>query len=266
MFAGASPVEVDYKRQLRAEQWARFCGRHSCSEIIEKCSRSRLLEKDKLPQSSSDSSTVTEEKFSVKVRARANSAIQTTSKVSTTIVTTNSKANNESGTSIMSSNTHSFHSSHVAFHSFTGFFSLFILFVGIRSKLSKVFNFVSRDKSNQLNMNNNSIDKKKNSTNGGGGAGGSGAGAGGVGKDTQRDFIVFGNATSLHKNGHMMMSRSDGYLNKSLMRPLEVPKLEVTSPHNQELIRKYEKRYSLGNTDPTKPPALPPRRNSKIMF
>lgn len=249
---------MDYKRQLRAEQWARFCGRHSCSEVIEKCSRSRLLDKDKLPQSSSDnSSTVTEERFSVKVRARANSAVQTASKVSTTIVTTNSKANNDSGTSIMSSNTHSFHSSHVAFHSFTGFFSLFILFVGIRSKLSKVFNFVSRDKSNQLNMNNNSLDKKKTASNGGSGV---------VGKETQRDFIVYGNATSLHKNGHMMMSRSDGFLNKSLMRPLEVPKLEVTSPHNQELIRKYEKRYSLGNTDPSKPPALPPRRNSKIMF
>lgn len=60
-----------------------------------------------------------------------------------------------------------------------------------------------------------------------------------------------------------MLSRSDGFLNKSVVRPLEVPKLEVTSPHNFELIRKYEKRYSLGNNENAKPPALPPRRGSK---
>lgn len=107
-----------------------------------------------------------------------------------------------------------------------------------------------------MNNNNNNLDKKKSPSSGGGK----------IGNETQRDFIVFGNASPLHKNGQMMMSRSDGCLNKSLMRPLEVPKLEVTSPHNQELIRKYEKRYSLGNTDPMKPPALPPRRSSKIMF
>lgn len=63
-----------------------------------------------------------------------------------------------------------------------------------------------------------------------------------------------------------MLSRSDGFLNKSVVRPLEVPKLEVTSPHNQELIRKYEKRYSLGNNENAKPPALPPRRSSKQIF
>lgn len=112
-------METDYKRQLRAEQWARFCGRHSCSEVIEKCSRNRLPDKEKLPQSSNDSSAVTDERFSVKVRARANSAVQTTSKVSTTIVTTttNSKTHNDSG--IMSSHysllISIFHSSHVAF-------------------------------------------------------------------------------------------------------------------------------------------------------
>lgn len=128
---------------------------------------------------------------------------------------------------------------------------LLTIILGIRSKLSKVFNFVSRDKSNQMNMNNNNFDKKNGAK---------------LGNETNRDFIVFGNASPLHKNSHTMMSRSDGFLNKSLMRPLEVPKVEVTSPHNQELIRKYEKRYSLGNTDPTKPPALPPRRSSKIMF
>lgn len=42
---GASPVETDYGRGFRAEQWSRFCGRYSCAEMIEKCARVRLLEK-----------------------------------------------------------------------------------------------------------------------------------------------------------------------------------------------------------------------------
>lgn len=69
-----------------------------------------------------------------------------------------------------------------------------------------------------------------------------------------------------YQKGITMLSRSDGFLNKSAVRPLEVPKLEVTSPHNQELIQKYEKRYSLGNNENAKPPALPPRRSSKQIF
>ncbi|XP_058838565.1 uncharacterized protein LOC131694135 isoform X2 [Topomyia yanbarensis] len=45
LFAGASPVETDTGRGFRAEQWARFCGRHSCAETIEQCARARLLDK-----------------------------------------------------------------------------------------------------------------------------------------------------------------------------------------------------------------------------
>lgn len=65
--------------------------------------------------------------------------------------------------------------------------------------------------------------------------------------------------------GLTMLSRSDGFLNTSIVRPLEVPKVEVTTAHNQELIRKYEKRYSLSNEN-SRPPVLPPRKNSKQMF
>lgn len=71
--------------------------------------------------------------------------------------------------------------------------------------------------------------------------------------------------SSTYQKGLAKLSRSDGFLNKCIIRPLEVPKLEVTSPHNEELIRKYEKRYSLGNNEHAKPPALPPRRNSKAI-
>ncbi|KAF6202443.1 hypothetical protein GE061_004842 [Apolygus lucorum] len=45
LFAGASPTVRDYGRGLRAEEWARFCGRYGCSEMIERHSRSKLMEK-----------------------------------------------------------------------------------------------------------------------------------------------------------------------------------------------------------------------------
>ncbi|XP_068082627.1 ankyrin repeat domain-containing protein 33B [Anabrus simplex] len=45
LFAGASPTLRDTGRGLRAEQWARFCGRYVCAEMIEKFARHRLLER-----------------------------------------------------------------------------------------------------------------------------------------------------------------------------------------------------------------------------
>ncbi|XP_014206637.1 tankyrase-1-like isoform X2 [Copidosoma floridanum] len=45
LFAGANPTLRDHGRGLRAEQWARFCGRYVCAEVIERFARSRLLEK-----------------------------------------------------------------------------------------------------------------------------------------------------------------------------------------------------------------------------
>ncbi|XP_075229956.1 uncharacterized protein LOC142329346 isoform X2 [Lycorma delicatula] len=45
IFAGASPTMRDTGRGLRAEQWARFCGRYVCADVIEKLSRHRLLER-----------------------------------------------------------------------------------------------------------------------------------------------------------------------------------------------------------------------------
>ena len=43
--SGASPTLRDTGRGLRAEQWARFCGRYVCAEVIEKFARHRLLER-----------------------------------------------------------------------------------------------------------------------------------------------------------------------------------------------------------------------------
>ncbi|XP_054275481.1 photoreceptor ankyrin repeat protein-like [Macrosteles quadrilineatus] len=45
LFAGASPTMRDTGRGLRAEQWARFCGRYVTADVIEKLSRHRLLER-----------------------------------------------------------------------------------------------------------------------------------------------------------------------------------------------------------------------------
>ncbi|XP_070163458.1 uncharacterized protein [Polyergus mexicanus] len=45
LFAGANPTLRDYGRGLRAEQWARFCGRYMCAEVIERFARHRLLER-----------------------------------------------------------------------------------------------------------------------------------------------------------------------------------------------------------------------------
>ena len=55
MCAGASPNRRDYGRRLCAEEWARFCGRHSCADAVAKYIRSTkyfftktfLLAKDK---------------------------------------------------------------------------------------------------------------------------------------------------------------------------------------------------------------------------
>ena len=54
-YEGASPNRRDYGRRLCAEEWARFCGRHSCADAIAKYIRSTkyfftktfLLAKDK---------------------------------------------------------------------------------------------------------------------------------------------------------------------------------------------------------------------------
>ncbi|KAJ8688655.1 hypothetical protein QAD02_024450 [Eretmocerus hayati] len=45
LYAGANPTLRDHGRGFRAEQWARFCGRYVCAEVIERFARHRLLEK-----------------------------------------------------------------------------------------------------------------------------------------------------------------------------------------------------------------------------
>ncbi|XP_033221600.1 uncharacterized protein LOC117175884 [Belonocnema kinseyi] len=45
LFAGANPTLRDHGRGFRADQWAKFCGRYVCAEVIERFARHRLLEK-----------------------------------------------------------------------------------------------------------------------------------------------------------------------------------------------------------------------------
>lgn len=46
LFTGANPTMRDHGRGLRAEQWARYCGRYVCADIIERFARHKLLEKN----------------------------------------------------------------------------------------------------------------------------------------------------------------------------------------------------------------------------
>ncbi|CAH1113051.1 unnamed protein product, partial [Psylliodes chrysocephalus] len=45
LFGGANPTLRDNGRGFRADQWARFCGRYVCADVIEKHARQRLLER-----------------------------------------------------------------------------------------------------------------------------------------------------------------------------------------------------------------------------
>lgn len=49
---------MDNGRGFRAEQWARFCGRYTCAEMIETCARARLMEKGTSSQWSHDPHTL----------------------------------------------------------------------------------------------------------------------------------------------------------------------------------------------------------------
>lgn len=42
---GASATLTDPAKNFRADQWARFCGRHQTAEMIETTARAKLLEK-----------------------------------------------------------------------------------------------------------------------------------------------------------------------------------------------------------------------------
>lgn len=42
---GASPIATDPSRGFRADQWARYCGRHQTAEMIETVARAKLLDK-----------------------------------------------------------------------------------------------------------------------------------------------------------------------------------------------------------------------------
>lgn len=48
-------MEVDLGRGLRADQWARFVGRHTCAEMIEQYSRTRLMDRNTPSKWSHDS-------------------------------------------------------------------------------------------------------------------------------------------------------------------------------------------------------------------
>uniref|UniRef100_A0A7G3A8L6 Putative 26s proteasome regulatory complex subunit psmd10 n=1 Tax=Lutzomyia longipalpis TaxID=7200 RepID=A0A7G3A8L6_LUTLO len=160
LFAGASPVETDSGRGMRPEQWAKFCGRYSCAEMIEKCARSRLLEKTSSCKWSNDSLALDKPAVS---RSRTNPSQQ------------------QSG--------------------------------GIRSKFRKVFPFTLSFRDKQF---------KEDPSAG-------------------TEIVQYLSAAALCASGPVVLpANGNSKIIKSIIRPLEVPKLEVTLANNMSLIRKYE--------------------------
>uniref|UniRef100_A0A182QSX0 Uncharacterized protein n=1 Tax=Anopheles farauti TaxID=69004 RepID=A0A182QSX0_9DIPT len=164
LFAGASPVETDTGRGFRAEQWARFCGRHTCAETIEQCARARLLDKSTPCGRWSHDINLPVDKNALKARSCS--------------ITPQPTQN------------------------------------GFRSKFRKVFPF---------NFN-SSKDTKA------------------VSKESEenytKDLVNYLKSATLCVSGPALSANRK--IIQSLIRPLEVPKLEVTYANNNALIKKYE--------------------------
>ncbi|XP_062709527.1 uncharacterized protein LOC109426759 [Aedes albopictus] len=164
LFAGASPVETDTGRGFRAEQWARFCGRHTCAETIEQCARARLLDKSAPCGKWSHDIVLPGDKSVLKATRSSSIAGQT--------------ANPN----------------------------------GLRSKFRKVFpfNFSSKDKQ---------VAKE-------------------VDENYTKDLVNYLKSATICVSGPALSANRK--IIQSLIRPLEVPKLEVTYANNNALIKKYE--------------------------
>ncbi|XP_035913218.1 uncharacterized protein LOC118512630 [Anopheles stephensi] len=164
LFAGASPVETDTGRGFRAEQWARFCGRHTCAETIEQCARARLLDKSTPCGRWSHDINLPVDKNALKARSCS--------------ITPQPTQN------------------------------------GFRSKFRKVFPF---------NFN-SSKDTKAVSKEGE--------------ENYTKDLVNYLKSATLCVSGPALSANRK--IIQSLIRPLEVPKLEVTYANNNALIKKYE--------------------------
>ncbi|XP_053673028.1 uncharacterized protein LOC128723325 [Anopheles nili] len=174
LFAGASPVETDAGRGFRAEQWARFCGRHTCAETIEQCARARLLDKSTPCGRWSHDINIPVDKNALKARSCS--------------ITPQPTQN------------------------------------GFRSKFRKVFpfNFNSSKDSKTANK-----EGEENYT---------------------KDLVNYLKSATLCVSGPALSANRK--IIQSLIRPLEVPKLEVTYANNNALIKKYEASLETnGSTD-----------------
>ncbi|KFB51016.1 AGAP006757-PA-like protein [Anopheles sinensis] len=172
LFAGASPVETDAGRGFRAEQWARFCGRHTCAETIEQCARARLLDKSTPCGRWSHDINLPVDKNALKARSCS--------------ITPQPTQN------------------------------------GFRSKFRKVFPF-----------NFNSSKEKPASKEGE--------------ENYTKDLVNYLKSATLCVSGPALSANRK--IIQSLIRPLEVPKLEVTYANNNALIKKYEAAVENGATD-----------------
>lgn len=162
LFAGASPMETDSGRGLTAEQWARFCGRESCADMLDNCTKARMLEKS--------------------------SSLRDANNVQSKITLIRSKTN--------------------PCHS-----------ESFRSKFKKFlpFGFSIKDKQSSREV-------------------------------TKKERVSYLSRSTFCGSTPTISAAGRSQLLTTFVRPLEVPKLEVTPANNQHLIKKYEAKLASQTT------------------
>jgi hypothetical protein len=189
---GASAILTDPARGFRADQWARFCGRHQTAEMIETTARSKLLEKSSSNKWNHDSISIS--------RSKTTSAVsQTNGKILQSQTTTHSGGYLEN----------SIHESNFVLK----IQNYFAFCLGFRSKFRKVFpsfGFTMKDKQKDGKLPQNGFvnvtDVKNNDD------------------KLNGDIVNYLTAAALCVGGSPAINASNKQLIKSFCRPLEVPK------------------------------------------
>lgn len=185
---GASAILTDPARGFRADQWARFCGRHQTAEMIETTARSKLLEKSASNKWNHDSISIP--------RSKTSSAVS------------------QSNGKILSSQTQTHSGGERRITKFPHDFNLSQTFTGFRSKFRKIFPFgysmKDKQKDGKLPQNGfvNVTDVKSN----------------GGDEKLNGDIVNYLTAAALCVGGSPAINASNKQLIKSFCRPLEVPK------------------------------------------
>lgn len=188
---GASATLTDPARGFRADQWARFCGRHQTAEMIETTARAKLLDKTTSNKWTHDSIP----------RSKTSSAVQN-GNIMQQQQTSHSGGKKSIGLNWMNT---------VGFETSSNSLFKLLCSVGFRSKFRKVFpfGFSLKEKHKEgkhhnngfVNVSDNKGDEKFNG-----------------------DIVNYLTAAALCVGGGPAITASNKQIIKSFCRPLEVPK------------------------------------------